>query len=114
MTISLRRAVLTLIPVLTAIVLVAGWYVHGTASQEKHEPKGEGSADVQWEYLIVAGGQLSVDSSGYGRGRKQKVFPAEASAVERNLDSLGEEGWELVTVTGTNQPAFFLKRPKKR
>lgn len=64
-----------------------------------------------WEYLIVAGGRISISPGSPGQG-KQKIFQ-EAVTVERNLDQLGKEGWMLVAVTGNQaeQPVFYLKRP---
>ena len=67
----------------------------------------------KWEYLIVADGGNSLNSVQTPGQRKQKEFGREAVTVERNLDRLGNEGWELVAVSGTpNEPTFTLKRPK--
>lgn len=68
---------------------------------------------AKWEYLIVADGGNSLTSVQTPGQRKQKEFGREAVTVERNLDRLGNEGWELVAVSGTpNEPTFTLKRPK--
>lgn len=67
----------------------------------------------KWEYLIVSSGGTSLTSVDTPGQRKQKEFGREAVVVERNLDRLGNEGWELVAVSGTpNEPTFMLKRPK--
>ena len=67
----------------------------------------------KWEYLIVADGGNSLNPVQTPGQRKQKDFGREAVTVERNLDRLGNEGWELVAVSGTpNEPTFTLKRPK--
>ena len=78
--------------------------------------KGDSSDDKHWEYLIVAGGNVNLSPTGGTPGRrKQKEFRAEATAVEQNLDRLGEQGWELVAVGGPiNEPAFYLKRPARK
>jgi hypothetical protein len=69
---------------------------------------------MKWEYLIVADGNSSLNSVSNPGQHKQKNFGREAVAVERNLDKLGSEGWELVAVSGTpNEPTFTLKRPKQ-
>lgn len=85
----------------------------GSFGSNANQQKSEGSED-RWEYLIVAGGRtLLTAGSGSPGERKQKAFAAEA-AVERSLDQLGADGWELVAVSGTpNEPSFFLKRPAK-
>jgi len=69
---------------------------------------------TKWEYLIIADGGNSLTSVQSPGQRKQKEFGREAVTVERNLDRLGNEGWELVAVSGTsNEPTFTLKRPKQ-
>lgn len=71
-----------------------------------------------WEYLVVSGGHSSVESvSGeqLSSNRKQgrRVFPREALVLERNLDQLGDRGWELVAVHGSpGDPVYYLKRRK--
>jgi hypothetical protein len=87
---------------ITVLLLVLG------ASVQKRDS----SDDKQWEYLIVAGGNVTLSPTS---GRKQKEFRAEAVAVQQNLDRLGEQGWELVAVGGPiNEPAFYLKRPARK
>jgi hypothetical protein len=67
----------------------------------------------KWEYLIVADGGNSLNSVSSPGQRKQKDFGREAVTVERNLDRLGADGWELVAVSGTpNEPTYTLKRHK--
>ena len=73
------------------------------------------TADGQWEYLVVAGGNVNFSTSGNDPSfRKQTdAFRSEAYPLERNLDKLGAKGWELVAVHGTPmEPVFYLKRPK--
>ena len=113
MTISTRRVLSAVVLFGTVAMVATGWYVY---AQSTSRPGATVPRDVdRWEYLIVSGGTLSLDGSGFGSGNKQRVFEREASSVERNLDQLGEEGWELTAVGGSaNQPAYFLKRPKRR
>lgn len=72
----------------------------------------------QWEYLVVAGGNVNLSSSGVNsRMSKQPPesgFPRENYPLERNLDKLGAQGWELVSVSGPpNDPIYYLKRLKE-
>ncbi len=105
-----RRVLLGFAGCVAALVVAAGWLALDASGQ------GSGTvADERWEYLVVALGNASFSPTGSPGARKQKVFQVEASAVESNLDVLGEEGWELVSVAGTpTQPAFFLKRPSRK
>jgi hypothetical protein len=89
---------------------LTGWFFRADATT------GSLSAE-RWEYLVVSGGQANLTGSGeYPRLRKQPdgPFAKEAFPLERNLDKLGADGWELVTVAGTpNDPVFYLKRPAR-
>ena len=92
-------------------VLLVAMAIAGTCFSFAARGQGQSANDTDdWEYLIVAGGRVSL-SPGSGQG-KQKIFQ-EAVTVERNLDQLGKEGWILVAVTGSQpeQPVFYLKRP---
>lgn len=98
------------IVVVVASIFVGGVVRRATSAQERER------ATVEWEYLIVAGGNVSFGPGSGGPGRpKQKEFSMEAVTVERNLDRLGADGWELVSVYGApNNPTFYLKRSKGR
>ncbi len=105
----------TLILILAASILSAasltGWFFRADATANAQ------STD-RWEYLVVSGGNTNLSSGGgeYPRMRKQPdgPFAREAFPLERNLDKLGAEGWELVTVSGSPQdPIFYFKRPAK-
>lgn len=100
----------------SAALLATGWYAYAQSSTTRRdEAPQRATSPERWEYLIVSGGNLSVESGENAGRNKQRAFEAEASAVERNLDTLGEEGWELVAVSASaNRPAYFLKRPKRR
>jgi hypothetical protein len=67
-----------------------------------------------WEYLIVAGGTVNLESvSGESRKLPDGSF-REASVLGRNFDKLGAKGWELVSVYGSpNSPIYYFKRRKE-
>lgn len=95
---------------LAFVFKVSGQRPRGDKDSAKDVP-----ADLQWEYLIVSGGNLNV--TGFGNEssmRKQTdAFSNEAYPLERNLDKLGAKGWELVSVSGSPaNPVFYLKRLK--
>ncbi len=103
--------VLAAIAAACALLFAGGWLAREGAKAET------AAALDQWEYLIVAGGNanLSADNERYPRLRKQPdgPFSRESFPLERNLDKLGAEGWELVAVMGSVQdPTFYLKRPR--
>jgi len=94
--------------ILAGVLLVSAALVQASAQDELT------AAKPGWEYLIVADGNVSLNSSSSVGQRKQKDFGREAVTVKKNLDRLGLEGWELVDVGGTpNEPVFYLKRPKR-
>jgi len=84
-------------------------------ARSEKEASREPSPETQWEYLVVSGGNLNVSTSGNESSmRKQRDFSREAYPLERNLDKLGEKGWELVAVYGSPvEPTYYLKRPKE-
>lgn len=66
----------------------------------------------KWEYLIVQGGNTNLTGGDGGRMRKgDPSFSIEAYPLERNMDKLGEKGWELVAVSGSG-PTYYFKRKK--
>ncbi len=94
--------------ILAGVLLVSAALVHAGAQDEQIAPK------PGFEYLIVADGNVTLNSSPSVGQRKQKDFGREAVTVQKNLDRLGSDGWELVDVGGTpNEPVFYLKRPKR-
>ena len=102
-----------------AILLLAGsglaWSVVRARTQDRSDRQ-EREEAKDWEYLIVAGGNVMLGPGlGSEPGRKkQNEFNREAVTVERNLDRLGTQGWELVQVGGApNDPVFYLKRLKR-
>lgn len=78
----------------------------------------DAAAGEQWEYLVVAGGNVNLSTFGneqYSTFRKtpDSSFKAEVFPLERNLDKLGAKGWELVAVYGNPaDPFYYLKRRK--
>lgn len=74
----------------------------------------EAAAGEQWEYLVVQGGTTNLSSSTSATMRKENIGAfRESFPLESNLDKLGEKGWELVTVYGTQaDPVYFFKRRK--
>lgn len=116
----MRRSILTAgaaFLLLTA-TLTGQYFLSAADNSSATEKKREaGSAVTQWEYLVVAGGQVNISSSGVNsRMSKQPPdsgFAREHYPLERNLDKLGAQGWELIAVLGTpTEPVYYLKRPK--
>lgn len=97
--------------VVLAMSLAVGFAVSGQGSDADKE---KAAAD-RWEYLIVAGGNVNLTGVGSEMSkRKADGSFREASVVQRNLDKLGQQGWELVTVHGLpTEPIYYLKRPKE-
>jgi hypothetical protein len=70
---------------------------------------------VEWEYLVIVGGRSNLASSGNTKMAKLGLESSfrEHFPLEMNLDKLGAEGWELVTVALTrDEPIYYLKRLK--
>lgn len=93
--------------------------VSGQSSRGDKSPAKDASADEQWEYLVVSGGNLntsSVSGEQFSGMRKQSdgAFSREAFVLERSMDKLGARGWELISVHGTqSDPVYYFKRPKE-
>ena len=68
------------------------------------------------EYLVVAGAnRTNFSPTGNPRMRKepQGSFGIEGFVLEQQLDKLGENGWELVSVAGSPvDPIYYFKRRK--
>jgi hypothetical protein len=77
------------------------------------------SADAgAWEYLVVTGGNVNLESVSSSQFKSMQKLPDEsfkqATVLQRNLDKLGAKGWQLVTVNGSpNNPVYYFKRPKE-
>lgn len=118
MTNKARLSTVSAAIILSASLLFCALTVSGQRSREDREDKDaskESSAEIQWEYLVVSGGNINVSTSGNDSSmRKQTDFSREAYPLERNLDKLGSKGWELVAVHGSPvEPVFYLKRRKE-
>jgi hypothetical protein len=110
----------TLLGLVAFAILLAGsglaWSVVRARSQDRSDRQEREEASKDWEYLIVAGGNVMLGPGlGSEPGRKkQNEFNREAVTVERNLDRLGAQGWELIHVGGPpNDPFFYMKRVKR-
>jgi hypothetical protein len=69
----------------------------------------------QWEYLVVAGGNSNLSPSGSTSMRKEPKVQAfrENFVLAQNMDKLGAQGWELISVTGLpTDPVYYFKRRK--
>jgi hypothetical protein len=105
---------------LTIIVLlvVAIAFTSGVSGQRSRDDK-PAADEGQWEYLIVAGGNVNLSTAGnenYPSMRKQpdSAFGREFFPLERNMDRLGAMGWELVSVYGPpGDPVYYFKRLKQ-
>lgn len=106
-----KRSWLLMTFVVLAASLAIGFTVTGQSSANDQEKTGTD----KWEYLIVAGGNVNLTGVGSEMSkRKADGSFREASVVQRNLDKLGQQGWELVTVHGLpTEPIYYLKRPKE-
>ena len=92
-----------------AVVLVAFAVPSiGGASVDAPEPT------EKWEYLIVSGGTMNTTPTTDSSLRKVRDHAfRESFVVEKNLDRLGAQGWELVGVIGSpSDPVYHFKRRK--
>jgi hypothetical protein len=108
-----RRVLLGLV---AFAILLAGSGLAWSVARARGQDRQDREEGKDWEYLIVAGGNVILGPGlGSEPGRKkQNEFNREAVTVERNLDRLGVQGWELVQVGGaSNDPVFYLKRLKR-
>lgn len=83
------------------------------STQRSSRAKESDKAD--WEYLVIVGGRQNLASSSNSKMAKLSLDNSfrEHFPLEANLDKLGAEGWELVTVTlARDEPIYYLKRLK--
>lgn len=108
-----KLAVASAVFVLSFLLLSVIFRVSGQGSRPSRER--EKDAEVQWEYMVVTGGRSNLSGVGDLAGRKQTDHSfMEWSVVQRNLDKLGQKGWELVAVYGAPaDPTYYLKRQKE-
>lgn len=113
--------------ILMAFVVVLAANTFGQKSGDSHNAKApdaesakanaddETVAREQWEYLVVAGGNTNLTASGSSSMRKEPKVQAfrENFVLAQNMDKLGAQGWELISVTGNAaDPTFYFKRRK--
>jgi hypothetical protein len=75
------------------------------------------AAEQQWEYMVVSFGKsyfsdYNIRALAY-LDKGLSVSVQEAKGIEKSLDVLGQEGWEVVAITGTigGDQQVTLKRP---
>lgn len=97
---------------LTVLVLVVGSAIILVTGFGNSETPG---SSQKWEYLIVSVGVgLRSDFSSAWQDKGGKVGLTEAVDTEKDLDKLGQKGWELVDVVGIiggDSQEFVFKRP---
>lgn len=101
---TLLLTLLFLIPVFVAVARTTG-----------QADTGSSAAIEKWEYLIVsAPSRTNFSPSGNSYMRKETGnFGVEAFVLEQQLDKLGANGWELVSISGPpTDPIYYFKRPK--
>lgn len=93
---------------LLVVVILMGMKASGQeAAEVRQTPPSE-----QWEYLAVAGPSTGLIPTGM-RKEPNVPFGREAFALEQQLDKLGANGWELISVAGPpTDPAYYFKRRK--
>jgi hypothetical protein len=94
-----------------------GSYIAKANDAEDAKAKAEDETVVreQWEYLVVAGGNTNLSPSGSSSMRKEPKVQAfrENFVLGQNMDKLGAQGWELISVTGSSaDPVYYFKRRK--
>jgi len=108
---SARRSTLVVFLLLVPILAVS---VKTIGQGQPRET--ESTAVEKWEYLVVAGAnRTNFSPTGNPRMRKepQGSFGIEGFVLEQQLDKLGENGWELVSVAGSPvDPIYYFKRRK--
>ena len=103
----LLLTLLVLLPVSTVVV--------NTAGQDSRSTRPTVVAE-KWEYLVL--GQPSstnFEATGNSEMRKQDgSFGQEGFVLESQLDKVGKNGWELVSVAGLPaHPIYYFKRRTK-
>ncbi len=94
---------------------IAALLIATLAFANQRSSPAKASDKTDWEYLVIVGGRQNLTSSGNNKMAKLSLDSSfrEHFPLEANLDKLGAEGWELVTVTMTrDEPIYYLKRLK--
>jgi hypothetical protein len=104
----MKRSIL-LASMFAALLIATLAFTNQRSSRAKENDKAD------WEYLVIVGGRQNLSSSGNNKMAKLSLDTTfrEHFPLEANLDKLGAEGWELVTVTmARDEPIYYLKRLK--
>ena len=99
-----------------AVVGLSLALVFGVRGQSSDGEKDSAKPVVtQWEYMVVGGGQVNLTGvSDLAQRKATDDSFRENSVLQRNLDKLGQKGWELVAVQSTQAGTmYYLKRPKE-
>lgn len=94
---------------------IAALLIVTLAFANQHSSPTKDSGKTDWEYLVIVGGRQNLTSSGNNKLAKLALDSSfrEHFPLEANLDKLGAQGWELVTVTmARDEPIYYLKRLK--
>lgn len=100
--------------IISILVLAAGVAVIFCSFGQPRASASGGAQGEQWQYLVVAGGNVNLNPSDSATLRKMPgVFNRENFPLQQNMDKLGAKGWELVSVSaGPADPTFYFKRRK--
>ena len=102
-----RTSALAALLLLGAVIFI-GMKASGQEAVEVRQTR----PSEQWEYLAVAGPSTGLIATGM-RKEPNVPFGREAFALEQQLDKLGANGWELISVAGPpTDPAYYFKRRK--
>ena len=104
----MKRSIL-LVSAIAALLLATFAFAAQRSSSNKDSNKAE------WEYLVIVGGRQNIASTSNTKMSKLGLDTSfrENFPLEMNLDKLGAEGWELVTVAiARDEPIYYLKRLK--
>lgn len=104
----LLLTLLVLVPVSAAVVKTTGQGTRSTRPTVVAE---------RWEYLVLARpGRTNFEATGNSEMQKQDgSFGQEGFVLETQLDKVGTNGWELVSVAGLpGDPVYYFKRRAKQ
>ena len=100
-----------LLAALVIVVAVSAAVVR-TSGQSSKSTRATGIAE-KWEYLVLAKpSRTNFEPTGNSEMRKQDgSFGQEGFVLETQLDKVGRNGWELVSVAGApGDPIYYFKR----